>query len=332
MNRKNIAVLGAGSFGTAFAQVLANNGHQVHLWNWEGDPAPLKEIKSDRENKTYLPGVALSENITPIEDIEEALDGVVAVFLAIPSANMAQTITLAVPYITKDMVIVDLSKGFDPDTMTFTPDMIARALPESMKDQVVAISGPAVAKQMALGGVTLMNITSTHVDAVHAVQALVESSPVRLIATEDLIGVEVGGACKNVYAIAMGMCDALGYGLNTKAALLTYAIKEIATVVEAMGGKKETAYDLAGLGDLIGTALAPESRNRRFGEYLGQGDHPDIACEKVAQIVEGIDALDAMMLIKKQHHLFLPFTEMISACVCGEKAVKEAMEEFIQSL
>ncbi|MBT3817475.1 MAG: NAD(P)H-dependent glycerol-3-phosphate dehydrogenase [Candidatus Magasanikbacteria bacterium] len=332
MTKKIITILGAGNFGTAFAQVMAKNGYIVHIWNWEGDTLPLRQIKKYGENRKYLKGVKLSKYIKPLENFEEALAGTTAVFFAIPSGHVQHTIKFLSRSIPDNAYLVDLSKGIDPHSLELIPHIIAKHVRPSLRKKVVTISGPAIATQLVHGVITIMNIASKNVKAMQAVKRMVENDYVRLVPTTDVIGVEIGGSFKNVYAIAMGMCDSLGYGLNTKAALMTYAMHEIAEVIVAMGGKKKTAYELAGLGDLVGTALADQSRNRRFGEELGKGYDTQTACKRVKQTVEGIDAVRALLALKRQHKLRLPFTEMIASCISGKSNPEVALDTFIKKL
>ncbi len=336
MTKKTVAVLGAGNFGTAVSQVLAKNGNTVNLWNWEGDLLPLRQIKKYRENKKYLQGVKLSKRIRPQEKIAKAVEEADIIFFAVPSGVFRHTIAFAARAIIEhgrqDAVLVDLSKGIDTHSLKLIPDIIKEHLPAAMKKNIVSISGPAIAGQLVREVHTSMNIASGNSTAIKRVGEVFCNDYLKLIATKDVIGVEVGGSFKNVYSIAMGICDALGLGLNTKAALITFAIEEIAALTVAMGGKKKTAYNLAGLGDLIGTALCADSRNRRYGEYLGKGLTSDAALKKVGQTVEGVDAVRALMRLRKKHRLSLPFAQAIFNCTKAKGEAAGEMRRFLQSL
>lgn len=330
---KNIVtVLGAGNMGTAVAQVLADNGNIVHIWNWEGDVAPLQQIEKHHENKNYLKGVKLSKNIIAKYKIEEALSEASFVFLAIPSSVLEHTIAFAARNIRNRAVVVDLSKGIDAKSLQITSFVIAKHLRSSLKKNVVTISGPAIASQMVSKNFTAMNIASKNMNAVRKVRDIMENEYVKLVPTKDVIGVDVGGSFKNVYSIAIGMCEGLGYGLNTKAALLTYALKEIADIIKAMGGKRATAYDLAGLGDLIGTSLCEDSRNHRFGKYLGQGLTAKKARTKVKQTVEGIDAADCLVRLSKKYGLDTPFAHTIFHCIASKHDPRRAFERLLRDV
>ncbi len=327
-----VAVLGAGNMGTAVAQVLADNGHEVRIWNWEGDHAPLRQIEKYKENKKYLPGVKLSKNIIPCYDIVEALHESSVVFFVVPSTVMEFTISFAARSIKHKAVIVDVSKGVEPDSLCLIPHLIVKHVRPALKRNIVTISGPAVAKQMVLKQYTAMNAASKNRRVIKRVQAVMENKYIRLIPTSDVIGVEVGGSFKNVYTIAIGMCDGLGYGLNTKAALLTYALQEIANLIKAMGGRKHTAYELAGLGDLIATAFSEESRNRKFGECLGKGLTRTAACKRIKQTVEGIAATECLYRLMKKYNINSPFAHVIYACLRTTGDPRKIFQEFIYSL
>lgn len=315
MNKQIVAVLGAGNMGTAIAKVLADNGHEVRLWNWEGDHTPLRQIEKYHENKKYLPGIKLPKNIISTEKIWDALHESEIVFFAIPSGVLEHTISFAARSIKHNAVLVDVSKGIEPHTLKIMTTVIAQHVQPKLRKNIVSISGPAVAMQMANGQYTAMNIASKNKKALKKVMQALSNNYIKLVPTNDMIGVEIGGSFKNAYTIAVGMCDGLGYGLNTKAAILTYALQEIASLISAMGGRKHTAYELAGVGDLIGTSLCSTSRNRSFGEYLGQGIRATQALKKVKQTVEGYDAVRALLFLAKRHRVDAPFAYVISACL-----------------
>jgi len=327
-----VTVLGAGNMGTALAQVLADNGNQVRIWNWEGDHTPLRQIDKYRENKKYLKGVKLSKNIVPKYNIEEALENSHVVFLVIPSGAMEHTISFVARSISHKAVVVDVSKGIEPQSLSIIPHIICKHIRPKLRKNVVTISGPAVARQLVEKQFTAMNIASKNKKAINLVIKVLENKYIRLFPTSDVVGVEVGGSFKNVYAIAIGMCDGLGFGLNTKAALLTYALKEISVLMKAMGGRKKTAYELAGVGDLIGTSLCADSRNRQFGEYLGKGLSPLVARKRVKQTVEGIDAVKCLMKLAKKHKLHTPFASMVYHCVTSSKSPASTFQFFLDNL
>lgn len=327
-----VAVLGAGNFGTAFAKVLAENGHTVRLWNWAGDADVLSEIEKSHVNKKYLPGVKLPKNILPEGEMEKAVADAEAVFFAVPSHVVARVAESADPFLTKDAIIVDISKGLIPDSLELVPVCLANRLGRVRSKNIVAIAGPAIAKQLAAGKFTAMNIAGKNKKVVARVRAMVENDFVKLIPCADIIGVEIGGLGKNVYAIILGICDGAGIDLNAKAVLLTIALKEMSELIKAMGGKKETAYELAGLGDLIGTALSPDSRNRRFGEYLAKGMSKEEALAKIGQVVEGVSAADCFVALAEKHGLHAPLAFLTRRAINEKLDMKEIIRNFLSAM
>ncbi|TAN32662.1 NAD(P)H-dependent glycerol-3-phosphate dehydrogenase [Patescibacteria group bacterium] len=327
--KAKIAVLGAGNMGTAMAQVLAKNGHQVYLWNHEGDREPLEQIKRWRENKKYSPGIKLSPKIVPEKDLRAAVADAEIIFFAVPSNFMSAVVRRSVAFLKKDAVCVDVSKGLDEKTMTIIPRVMQGCLPKNLNAKVVSISGPAIANELAAGGFTAMNIAGADKAAVAKVKRAMESKNLRLRACADILGVEITGSFKNVYAIAMGVCDGLKMPLNTKAALLVLALKEIGRLIKKMGGRAETVYDLAGLGDVVGTGLSYISRNRRFGEYLARGLAAKSALKKVGQTVEGLGASRALICLAGKYRLKMPFAETIFQITEGKAKAKAAMAKLL---
>lgn len=318
--------------GTAIAQVVGSNGHEVRIWNYEQGQEPLEQIAQFQENKKYLPGIALSKNIRAEKDLATAVQGAQVVFFVVPSAAMESVIKRAAEFLPCGVVCVDASKGLDEKDLGLIPNLITAYLPECLHGQVASISGPAIAGDMARGGFTAMNVASKDKNSIRIVKAVMENSHLKLLKTTDVIGVEVAGSFKNVYAIAMGFCDGLKMEMNTKSALLVVALKEIAKLVKKMGGKSATVYDLAGLGDLVGTGLCAASRNRRFGEYLSQGKSKDEAVREVGQVVEGINASQVLQQLGEKYKIKMPFAEMVQAVVWKGEDPAKALEKFLRRL
>lgn len=323
------AILGAGNMGTALAVLAAKNCEQVRLWNHEGDPEPLAQIRQARENKKYLPGIKLAENIMPEFDLHTAISGASMVVFAVPSNFMEGLIERAAPALACGMTIVDASKGLDEKSLGLMSDVFQKKLPHCVRREIASISGPAIASDMARGGFTAMNVASHSRLAIAAVRRALESDALKLVPTTDVVGVEVAGSFKNVYAIAMGICDGLGYPLNTKSALLVVALREISTLIKKMGGKTQTVYDLAGLGDLVGTGLCTTSRNRRFGELIATGMSSDVAARSIGQVVEGIRAIEAIHKLSIKHHITMPFAQMIYDIVIAGRPPRAAVSAYL---
>ena len=314
--------------GTAIAQVVALNGYKVNLWNHSDDPEPLKQLKEKQENANYLPGVKLSGNINPEPDICLAVSKADVIFIIVPSNFIVSVVKGAASYISQKAICVDVSKGLGKKSFSLTTDILKSILP---KNKIATISGPAIAGQMVVGNFTAMNLASSDARAIGVVKKIMENKNLKLISTDDVVGVEVAGSFKNVYAIAMGICDGLKISTNTKAALLVVALREIGLLVVKMGGRLETVYGLAGLGDLLGTGLAGASRNRRLGEFLAQGLSLDEATAKVGQVVEGVPVAKVLNSLSKKYKLKTPLAGTIYKIICGKVSPKIGVENFLKN-
>ncbi len=330
MPRKiSVAVLGAGNMGTALASVIGKNGHKVNIWNHEGDPEPLAQINETHENKKYLAGIALSPNIHAESSLEQAVQGAQVIVFCVPSNFMAALVERTVQYLPCGVVCVDASKGLDEKSLFLVPDIIADKIPECIGKSVASISGPAIARDMAEGKFTAMNVASKDTKAIKIVRKIFENENLKLVPTKDVIGVELAGSFKNVYAIAMGICDGLEYPMNTKAALLVMALKEVGVLIKKMGGKAHTVYDLAGLGDLAATGLCAISRNRRFGEFLAKGIGRDEAIKQVGQVVEGAGASKVLKTLAEKHNVKMPFADFVYEVVWEDKNASEMIKKLL---
>ncbi|MCB9799005.1 NAD(P)H-dependent glycerol-3-phosphate dehydrogenase [Candidatus Nomurabacteria bacterium] len=322
-----VTVIGAGSMGTAMAHMAAKNGNDVVIWNWHGDLDPLDQIKQSRENTKYMPGFAVHQGVTPEKDLQAALKDSQIVLFVVPSSVIAATMQQAQPFVSANAILVDLSKGVEPQTHELIPHIMEKLFPQNAH---VAMSGPAVAIDIMKGYFTAMDLASNDAGAVQVVKEALSGKSLSFQINDDIIGTEFGGAFKNVYAIALGVCDGLGYGLNTKAALLTHAMQEMGMLIETMGGRRETVFGLSGLGDLIGTALSDHSRNRRFGQYIGEGMTLEEAAEKVGQVVEGVNATKALMAFAQDHGVSVPLARIVQSILDGTDPT-HALQKYLQS-
>ena len=309
-----VAVLGAGNMGTAIAHVVSSNGFKVSLWNFSGDVEPLKQITHECENKKYLPGIKLSSDIKPEREISVALRDSRVVFFTLPSAFMPSLIKQAKPFLANGAVCVDVSKGIDKESLSTIPLLMKKLL---KRQKIAAISGPAIACDMASGQFTAMNIAAENKKTSDQVKKVLENKNLKLVPVSDLIGMELCGSFKNIYAIAVGICDGLNMPMNTKSVLLVKALRELDAIVKKLGGKNGTAYDLCGLGDLAGTAFCEKSRNRRFGEYLSSGQGKDAALLSVGQTVEGIEAVKSLLLLARKHKIKISLALTIDRIISG---------------
>lgn len=278
-----ISVIGAGSWGSALAVLLANNGHQVTLWSH--DPKEVEMLQKDREQKDKLPGVILPDNIRIEADLEKSLTGQDVVVMAVPSPVVRSVAKQMAPFVKKDQIIVNVAKGIEDVTYMTLSDIIEQEIPDA---QVCVLSGPSHAEEVGRGIPTTVVIGSKKKELAEMLQDIFMNHVFRVYTSPDIIGIELGGALKNVIALAAGITDGLGYGDNTKAALMTRGIAELSRLGVALGGKPETFSGLTGVGDLIVTCTSVHSRNRKAGYLMGKGKSADEAMKEVKMVVEGV--------------------------------------------
>ncbi|MBR5529843.1 MAG: NAD(P)-dependent glycerol-3-phosphate dehydrogenase [Oscillospiraceae bacterium] len=308
---ERIGVLGAGTWGMALARVLSNAGHQVTVWS-----ALEKEVEEFSATRVHpnLPGMEIPQGIEFTKSIEEVCKDKAVLLFAVPSVFVRSTARNAAPYIQDGQIILDVAKGMEQKThMTMTQVIADEIKNPSVK--LVAFSGPTHAEEVAKDLPTTIVAACEEIAASEFVQELFEGTCMRVYTNTDVFGVELCGAMKNVMALAAGVATGLGYGDNTKAAIITRGIAEIARLGVAMGCKPETFLGLTGIGDLIVTATSVHSRNNRCGMLLGQGVAPQEAIKQVGMVVEGINALPAAMELKEKYQVEMPLTEAINAVV-----------------
>lgn len=329
--KQPVAILGAGNMGTAMAKIVAENGYEVRLWNYEGDLDPLREIEQFGENKKYLPGVKLPKNIIPTFTLAEALLGAKVIFFVVSSGAMHSVMRAASSVLKNGMILVDVSKGLQPKTNILIPTMMKK-MAGKKKITLVGLTGPAVAKQLTDGHPAVMVAASASKSAAQEVQKVLKNTSVKILVGSDIVGGEVVQSFKNVYAIGLGIAQGLGLAFNTQAILFTLAMNEMALLNKKMGGKVDTVYGFAGLGDFLTTALSPEGRNRRYGECLGQGLCSSDATAEVKQTVEGIAAVVCLKQLAKKFKLNLPFAAAIDQVIEGKKDARTSVENLLQKI
>ncbi len=308
-----LAVLGAGSWGTALA-LLLSEGDESAIALWDRSPGQIEDLCRGGENARYLPGHPLSANISPTDSLEEALSGAKLVVLAVPSVAVESVLSQSTWFLAPHATLVLASKGIDPATLEMPVDLAHRLAPGRA---VVALSGPNLAREVARGVPTAAVAASDSLEAAQLVADRFNRPTFRTYVGDDIRGVEIGGAVKNVLAIAGGVSDGLGYGDNTKAALLTRGLSEMARLGVALGAKKETFYGLAGVGDLIATAASRLSRNWRVGNGLALGKTlPEILSE-LGQVAEGVPTAEAVARLAEKHGLELPVCASVYALLQG---------------
>lgn len=315
----NVCVLGAGSWGTALSIVLANNGHEVTVWSIDAEEVLM--LKDYREQREKLPGVILPSSIEFTTDIKLALDGKTFVVCAVPSPFVRSTMKSAAPYISDGTIIVDVAKGIEDVTYKTMTEIIQEECPNA---KVAILSGPSHAEEVGRKIPTTVVAGAKVKEVAETVQDVFMNEVFRVYTSPDVIGIELGGSLKNVIALAAGAIDGLGFGDNTKAALMTRGIAEISRLVIAMGGHIETLAGLSGIGDLIVTCTSKHSRNRNAGFLLGQGKTYQEAMDEVKMVVEGVYSAKAALALGKKYGVSMPIVETINAVLFDGADVKEA--------
>ena len=300
-----IGVLGAGTWGMALARMLYNNGHQVCVWS-----ALSKEIEEFSATRRHpnLPGMEIPEGIAFTREIAEICKGKDILLFAVPSPFVRSTARLAAPYVADNQIIVDVAKGIEADTLLTMTGIIAQEIANPTV-KLVALSGPTHAEEVAKDLPTTIVSACEDRNVAELVQNVFWGTCMRVYTNEDVLGVELCGAVKNIIALASGVALGLGYGDNTKAALITRGMAEIARLGMAMGCREQTFGGLAGIGDLIVTATSVHSRNNRCGMLIGQGVPVDEAIKQVGMVVEGINALPATMKLAQKYNVEMPIVE-----------------------
>jgi glycerol-3-phosphate dehydrogenase (NAD(P)+) len=301
-----VAVLGGGSWGTVLALLLAANGHRVRLW--ARDLLLIQAIVQTHANERYLPGIPLPEMIAPLNDIAEALAGTQVVIFAVPSGAMREVALEVAPLLAADALLVSAAKGLEEETGLRMSQVLAQTLPQA-ETRVVALSGPNLAVEMARGVPTASVAASVNPEAARAAQRLFaqQSLPTfRVYTSRDVIGVELGGAIKNVIAIGAGVCDGLGYGDNAKSALMTRGLAEAVRLGVAQGAHVHTFMGLSGVGDLIATGGSRLSRNYRVGYGLGQGRLLPAILAELGQVAEGVPTTHVLCELAQRNQIEMP--------------------------
>ncbi len=322
---RNIAILGAGSWGTALAMHLGHTGHQVRLWVREA--ALAREMQRDRTNPLYLPGFVLPPSVHPTPSLREALGGASLVVGAVPSHGTRRVLQEAAPHVMPDAIVVSCTKGLEQDTLLRISEVIAQEL--GCQRPLAVLSGPSFAKEVAQRLPTAVCVASTSTDVSRVIQQEFRGPAFRLYATTDIIGVEFGGALKNVIAIAAGVTEGLGLGHNAMAALMTRGLAEISRIASAAGGRRDTLAGLSGLGDLILTCTGDLSRNRRVGIELGRGRPLADILAGMTQVAEGIRTTTAAMALGTRYGVDLPIAAQMAAVLSGRKTPLQAVEELM---
>lgn len=327
---QDIAVVGAGSWGTALATVLAHQYRQVTIWSRRESLA--KEINEKHENSSYLPGVSLSERIIAETSLEKAVRDKRVVFLVVPSHAMRETVQQIVPFLHKEAILVHATKGIEIGTFKRMSEVIKEEVPDCLKDRIAVISGPSHAEEVAVQSPTTVVVASENLAIAEKVQDILMTNYFRVYTNPDVVGVEIGGALKNIIALGAGLSDGLEFGDNAKAALLTRGLAEIGRIGVIMGANPLTFVGLSGVGDLIVTATSRHSRNWRAGNMLAQGLSLDEVLEQMGMVVEGVKTTKAAYALSQVCEVEMPITRQLYAVLFENKAPKDAVRDLMGRL
>ena len=320
MKVKRIAVIGAGGWGLALGLLLHENKNEVIFWCYSEQEK--NEILQHREHKRCLPAIKIPIEIQFTCDMKEAIEGADVAIMAVPSKAIRKTAQMMGAVIKQHTIVVNVSKGIEDGSLM----CLAEVIEEEMTNPVVVLSGPSHAEEVARRIPTTVTVSSKQMDQAREIQELFMNPYFRVYTNDDLIGVELGGALKNVIALAAGIVEGMGYGDNTKAALITRGIAEITRLGIAMGGKPATFSGLTGIGDLVVTCTSGHSRNRRAGELVGQGLTINEAMERVNMVVEGVPTTKAAYALMKKYKVEMPILEAIYAVLFENQPVKETID------
>ena len=321
---KKIGVLGAGSWGTALTFELSNRGHHVTVWSIAQDEVDM--LNSEHEQKVKLPGVKLPAEVQATTDLQRVIEGKDLLVLAVPSPFTRSTARSMKPFVSENQLIVSVAKGIEADSLLTLTQIIEEEIPQC---RTAVLCGPTHAEEVGKGMPTAIVAGSrSREDAVY-VQDIFMSEVFRVYTSPDVLGMQVGAALKNVVALAAGIADGLGYGDNTKAALITRGITEIARLGIAMGGKVETFTGLTGIGDLIVTCASMHSRNRRAGILIGQGETPEEAMKEVQQVVEGVFSAKAAHQLSVKYGIETPIIDQICMVLNEGKSPADAVRDLM---
>lgn len=319
-----VTFLGGGSFGTALSLMLSKKGYTCKIW--DRNINVVNDININKKNSKYLKEAVLNNNITAYTDMKEAVDGCGYLVLSVPSHVIRSICRKVSEYIKNDVIVVNIAKGIEEGSNKRLSTVIKEELPNN---PVVVLSGPSHAEEVAIDVPTAIVVSSTDMKYAIKVQDLFMTDRFRVYTNDDVIGIEIGGAVKNIIALAAGISDGIGCGDNTKAALMTRGMSEIIRIGTALGGRKETFYGLSGMGDLIVTCTSMHSRNRRAGILIGKGVEMNEACKEIGMVVEGIKACRAFYELKEKENISMPITDILYNVLFNGMNPKESVRNLM---
>ena len=316
----NVSVLGAGSWGLGLALLLNNNGHNVTVWSVLNDEVVM--LQTEREHKRCLPGVRIPDSITISGDTANVINNADVLVLAVASPYTRSTAKLIAPFVKEGQIIVNVAKGVEEHTLLTLCQIVEEEIPQA---KVAVLSGPSHAEEVGKGLPTTCVVSSHQRETAEYLQGIFMSPVFRVYTTPDMLGVELGAALKNVIALAAGTADGLGYGDNTKAALITRGIAEISRLGVKMGARMETFYGLSGIGDLIVTCASVHSRNRKAGYLMGKGYTMEEAMKEVKMVVEGVYSAKAAKELAEKYEVEMPIVTEVNKVLFEGKSAAEAV-------
>jgi glycerol-3-phosphate dehydrogenase (NAD(P)+) len=322
----DIAVLGAGAWGSALALHLARLGGNVRLWGF--DKNEIDAINRDRQNKQYLPDAPFPDNIECTNELQEALQDVDGVLIVVPSHAFREVLSNALPFLKEETRLAWATKGLDPEKNCLLSEVAQELMPGHAHFAI--FSGPSFAREVADEKPTAIAMATEFEDEADFWQKHMHSDYFRIYSTTDIVGVQLGGSVKNILAIATGVAEGLGFGANTQAALITRGLSEMMRLGLASGAKQETFMGLAGMGDLILTCTGDLSRNRRFGKLLGQGRLIGEALKEVQQVVEGVQTTKLVHSFAQENNIDMPITEEMYEILYKNKSAKDAVKSLLE--
>lgn len=318
---KKIGVIGAGSWGTALALVLSGKGHEVKIW--DVDPQHLEELEANRENAQYLPDIKFHEKLQVGKSLEETMKDADVILFSAPAQHFRSALENAMPYLKPEMLLVNVAKGIEQKTLLRMSEIAFQQLPEA---RYVVLSGPSHAEEVGRNLPTTVAVASKDLKLAEEAQEIFMTERFRVYTTEDVVGVELGGALKNIIALGAGISDGMGFGDNAKAALMTRGLAEIKRLGIKLGADPATFAGLTGVGDLIVTCTSMHSRNRRCGIMIGEGMAPEEATQKVGMVVEGMFTTEAAYDLAKREQVEMPITDQLYQVIKGKTNAKDAVE------